>query len=105
MADTGMDILAVPSAFTAQTGAAHWEILVRARALENLCYAIASNQGGFHVNGRETYGHSMIVDPWGKVMAGLPSGAGIVTAEIDPDRLEKVRAAFPALQHRRMHCR
>lgn len=104
MADTGMDILAVPAAFTAQTGAAHWELLVRARAVENLCYTIASNQGGFHVNGRETYGHSMIVDPWGKIMASLPSGAGVVSAEIDPDRLEKVRAAFPALEHRRLRC-
>jgi len=105
MLDMRMDIFAVPSAFTAQTGAAHWEILVRARAVENLCYAIASDQGGFHVNGRETYGHSMIVDPWGKVMASLPSGSGIVSAEIDLERLEKVRVAFPALEHRRMHCR
>jgi len=104
MADTGMDILAIPSAFTARTGAAHWDILVRARALENLCYAIASNQGGFHVNGRETYGHSMIVDPWGKILASLPSGSGIVAAEIDMGRMEKVRAAFPALQHRRLRC-
>jgi nitrilase len=104
MADTGMDILAVPSAFTAQTGAAHWELLVRARAVENLCYTIAANQGGFHVNGRETYGHSMIVDPWGKILATLPTGSGVVCAEIDSDRLQKVRAAFPALQHRRLRC-
>lgn len=104
MADSGMDILAVPAAFTAQTGAAHWEILVRARAVENLCYAIAANQGGFHVNGRETFGHSMIVDPWGKIMASLPTGSGIVSADIDRDRLEKVRAAFPVLQHRRLRC-
>lgn len=105
MADMRMDILAVPSAFTAQTGAAHWEILVRARAVENLCYAIASDQGGYHVNGRETYGHSMIVDPWGKLMACLPSGSGIVSAEVDLERLGKVRTAFPVLEHRRMHCR
>jgi len=102
MAESGMDILAVPAAFTAQTGAAHWDILVRARSVENLCYTIASNQGGFHVSGRETYGHSMIVDPWGKTLASLSSGAGVVCAEIDGDRLEKVRAAFPVLTHRRL---
>jgi nitrilase len=104
MADIGMDILAVPSAFTARTGAAHWEILVRARSVENLCYTIASNQGGFHVNGRETYGHSMIVDPWGNTLAALPTGPGIVTGEVDLDKLAKVRATFPALHHRRLRC-
>ncbi|BBA36901.1 carbon-nitrogen family hydrolase [Methylocaldum marinum] len=105
MAEVGMDILVVPSAFTAQTGAAHWETLVRARSIENLCYTIAANQGGFHVNGRETFGHSMIVDPWGQVLGVLPQGAGAVTAEFDPDRLQKVRAAFPALTHRKLRCR
>jgi nitrilase len=105
MAENGLDVLAVPAAFTAQTGAAHWDLLVRARSVENLCYTVASNQGGFHVNGRETYGHSMIVDPWGKTLAALPSGSGVVCAEIDGDRLEKVRAAFPALNHRRLWCR
>lgn len=105
MAAVGMDILAVPSAFTARTGAAHWEILVRARSVENLCYTIAANQGGFHLNGRETYGHSMIVDPWGVVLAKLPQGAGVVTAEFDRDRLEKVRASFPALEHTKLYCR
>ncbi|MDD5036363.1 MAG: carbon-nitrogen hydrolase family protein [Methylococcaceae bacterium] len=104
MAMGGMDILAVPAAFTAKTGAAHWELLVRARAVENLCYVVASNQGGFHVNGRETFGHSMVVDPWGKRMACQPSGAGEVSAEIDLDQLVKVRTAFPALQHIRLHC-
>jgi predicted amidohydrolase len=104
MAATGMDILVVPSAFTARTGAAHWEILVRARSVENLCYTIAANQGGFHINGRETYGHSMIVDPWGVVLGSLAQGAGVVTAEFDRDRLEKVRAAFPALEHRKLCC-
>ena len=79
-------------------------ILVRARAVENLCYTVAANQGGFHVNGRETYGHSMIVDPWGSVLASQATGAGVVSAEIDLDRLAKVRAAFPALAHRRMRC-
>ena len=99
-----VDIIVLPSAFTETTGKMHWEVLVRARAVENLCYVIASNQGGFHVNGRETYGHSMIVDPWGKIMAEQASGAGVVGAEIDLDKLAKVRAAFPALQHRRLHC-
>lgn len=105
MAETGLDVLAVPSAFTARTGAAHWELLVRARSVENLCYTVAADQGGFHINGRETYGHSMIVDPWGTTLASLTSGAGIVCAEIDHDRLGKVRAAFPALTHRRLWCR
>ena len=105
MAAVGMDILAVPSAFTARTGAAHWEILVRARSVENLCYTIAANQGGFHKNGRETFGHSMIVDPWGAVLASLTQGAGVVTAEFDRDRLEKVRAAFPVLEHTKLYCR
>jgi nitrilase len=95
----GLDILAIPSAFTARTGAAHWELLVRTRSVENLCYTVAANQGGFHVNGRETWGHSLIVDPWGMMLACQPQGAGVVTAEFDPDRLEKVRMAFPALQH------
>lgn len=102
MTETGMDILAVPAAFTARTGAAHWELLVRARSVENLCYTVASNQGGFHVNSRETYGHSMIVDPWGKVLACQPSGSGVVVAEVDTDQLTKVRTTFPALQHRRL---
>lgn len=105
MSSVGMDILAVPSAFTARTGAAHWEILVRARSVENLCYTIAANQGGFHINGRETYGHSMIVDPWGATLASLAQGSGVVTAQFDRDRLERVRAAFPALEHTRLTCR
>ncbi len=105
MSAVGMDILAVPSAFTARTGAAHWEILVRARSVENLCYTIAANQGGFHLSGRETYGHSMVVDPWGVVLARQPQGAGVVLAEFDRDRLEKVRAAFPVLDHIKLYCR
>lgn len=105
MADRGLDILAVPAAFTALTGAAHWEILLRARSVENLCYTIASNQGGFHRNGRETFGHSMIIDPWGKILASLPTGAGVVCAEIDRERIRQVRTAFPVLDHRRLYCR
>jgi nitrilase len=97
----GMDILVIPSAFTAETGVAHWEILLRARAVENLCYVIAPNQGGFHLNGRKTFGHSMVIDPWGVVLDCYKTGAGFVSAEIDMERLEKVRGAFPALNHRR----
>lgn len=104
MTRKGLDILVIPSAFTAKTGAAHWEILLRARAIENLCYVIAPDQGGFHVNGRQTYGHSMIVDPWGVVLDCCKTGPGFVSADIDKSRLEKTRAAFPALEHRRFFC-
>ena len=100
----GMEILVIPSAFTAETGAAHWELLLRARAVENLCYVIAPNQGGFHLNGRKTFGHSMIIDPWGVVLDCYKTGGGFVSAEIDLERLEKVRGAFPALNHRRFFC-
>lgn len=104
MAAQGMDILVIPSAFTSETGAAHWEVLLRARAIENLCYVIAPNQGGFHINGRKTFGHSMIIDPWGVVLDCYKTGGGFVTAEIDFDRLDKVRSAFPVLSHRRFYC-
>jgi len=100
MVDQGMEILALPSAFTAITGKAHWEILVRARAIENLCYVLASAQGGFHISGRETHGNSMIVDPWGQMLDRLPSGSGIVVAQLDMDRLRNVRRTFPCLDHR-----
>jgi len=102
MVEQGMEILVIPSAFTAETGAAHWELLIRARAVENLCYVIAPNQGGFHLNGRKTFGHSMIVDPWGIVLGCCETGGGSVIADLDIERLQKVRAAFPALQHRRI---
>ena len=104
MIDEGMEILMLPSAFTAKTGAAHWDLLVRTRAVENLCYVIASNQGGFHLNGRETYGHSMIVDPWGKVVSEITSGSGIACGEVDCELLRKIRVSFPALNHRRLVC-
>lgn len=96
-----LDIIIIPSAFTAKTGAAHWEILLRARAIENLCYVIAPNQGGFHKNGRQTFGHSMIIDPWGVVLDCYKTGSGFVSADIDKNRLEKTRASFPVLEHRR----
>jgi len=102
MANQGMDVLIIPSAFTAETGAAHWEVLLRARAIENLCYVVAPNQGGFHLNGRKTFGHSMIVDPWGVVLDCYKTGSGFVIADIELERIQKVRAAFPVLQHRQI---
>ncbi|BBA37044.1 carbon-nitrogen family hydrolase [Methylocaldum marinum] len=102
LAAQGLDILALPSAFTAATGKAHWDVLVRARAVENLCYVVAANQGGTHPNGRETYGHSMVVDPWGSVLAQLDTEPGVVLAEVSRRRIEEVRTTFPALRHRRI---
>ncbi|MBI3348923.1 MAG: carbon-nitrogen hydrolase family protein [Burkholderiales bacterium] len=95
------ELLAVPAAFTYTTGEKHWELLLRARAVENQCYVIAPAQGGKHANGRRTWGHSMIVDPWGEVLAVLPEGEGVVCAEMDPARLAQVRQQLPALAHRR----
>ncbi len=100
----GMEVLILPSAFTQKTGAAHWELLLRARAVENLCYVIAPNQGGFHVNGRQTFGHSMIIDPWGTILDCKKTNAGTVSAEIDLVRLHKTRESFPVLQHRQISC-
>ncbi len=96
------DLLSVPAAFTHTTGLAHWELLLRARAVENQCYVIAAAQGGRHENGRRTYGHSMVVDPWGEVLAVLPEGEGVVFAEVDAARIASVRAQLPALEHRRL---
>jgi nitrilase len=96
----GAQIITVPSAFTAPTGRAHWETLLRARAIENLCHVIAPAQSGFHPNGRETYGDSMIVDHWGAVLQRLPRGQGFVVAEIDLNRQAEARTSFPALTHR-----
>lgn len=104
MADSGVEIIVVPAAFTAETGAAHWEVLLRARAIENLCYIIAPAQGGFHLNGRKTHGHSMIIDPWGVVLDCYKTGGGFVSADIDKDRIEKIRSTFPVLEHRRFFC-
>jgi nitrilase len=98
----GADFFVVPSAFTAITGKAHWEIIVRTRAVENLCYMIAAAQGGYHVSGRATHGHSMIIDPWGGIMDSLASGSGFVLAELDKERLQSIRNNFPALEHRRV---
>jgi len=95
----GAEILVVPSAFTAVTGLAHWEVLVRARAIENLCYVLAPNQGGLHANGRQTYGHSMIVGPWGEVLSAHESGLGMVFADLDLKHLHQLRQQFPCNDH------
>ncbi|MGD2111806.1 MAG: carbon-nitrogen hydrolase family protein [Gammaproteobacteria bacterium] len=102
--EAGLEIIVLPSAFTAITGRAHWEVLVRARAIENLCYVIAPDQGGYHLNGRETYGHSMIVDPWGTVLNSLARGPGVVCADVDLGRLQSARRNFPSIAHRRLQC-
>lgn len=98
----GAVVLAVPSAFTCTTGARHWSLLNRARAVENLAFVIAAAQTGTHVNGRETWGHSMIVDPWGDVLAERASEPGVVMAAIDTGAQQRLRQRFPALQHRRL---
>jgi len=96
------DLLAVPSAFTYTTGQSHWEMLLRARAVENQAFVIAPAQGGRHQNGRRTWGHSMIIDPWGQVLCSLPEGEGVVLADVDTARLQSVRGQLPALTHRRL---
>lgn len=98
--EQGMEIIVVPSSFTAFTGKAHWEPLLLTRAIENQCYVVAAAQGGYHLNGRATHGHSMIVDPWGTVLDILPSGAGYVIGEVDHAKLKLTRENFPVSQHR-----
>lgn len=105
LSDDGMDICVMPSAFTAITGKSHWEPLVRARAIENQCYMVAPDQGGFHLNGRETYGNSMVVDPWGNILDRIASGTGVVLAEMDEEFLSNTRKNFPVLEHRRLNCK
>ena len=95
-----VDIIVVPSAFTETTGKAHWESLIRARAIENLCYVIAPAQGGYHLSGRETHGNSMIVDPWGVILDRLPRGSGVVIANINREYQASLRQSLPALKHR-----
>jgi len=102
MVDLGVEIIAVPSAFTAITGKAHWETLVRARAIENLSYVIAAGQGGYHIGGRETHGDSMVVDAWGNILDRLYRGSGVVIADINVAQLQTVRASFPSLSHRKL---
>ena len=96
----GVDLILVPSAFTETTGKAHWEILLRARAIENLAYVLAPAQGGYHVNGRETHGDTMLVDPWGVVLDRLPRGSGIVIGDMERAHIGKLRESLPALAHR-----
>lgn len=95
-----VSLIVVPAAFTYTTGSAHWEILLRARAIENQCYVLAAAQGGKHENGRRTWGHSMLIDPWGEVLQCLPEGEGVVLGDIDPARMNDVRLSLPALRHR-----
>lgn len=94
------DLIVVPAAFTATTGRAHWTTLLAARAIENLCYVLASAQGGRHENGRATFGHSMLIDPWGQVVAQHPDGAGVAIGDLDPQLIADLRARLPALAHR-----
>jgi predicted amidohydrolase len=105
MLDSDVEVLAIPACFTALTGKAHWETLVRARAIENLTYVIAAAQGGYHISGRETHGHSMIVDPWGTVLAQVPRGTDCICCPLDLDYQRSVRRNFPTIEHRRLKCR
>jgi predicted amidohydrolase len=102
LSSAGAVALAVPAAFTLMTGKDHWEVLLRARAIENQCYVIAAAQHGSHPGNRLTYGHSMIVDPWGTVLCCCPDGPGVAVAEIDPTALARIRSSLPALKHRRL---
>ncbi len=101
LAEAGASMLAIPSAFTLQTGEAHWHVLIRARAIENGCFVFAAAQGGKHENGRDTFGHSLIVDPWGRILAEGAAQPGVVMAEIDLAEVSKARARIPSLQHGR----
>ena len=95
-------LIVVPSSFTAITGAAHWHVLLKARAIENQCYLLAAAQGGLHPNGRRTFGHSVLIDPWGVVLAERDEGPGVIVGDIDPARIATVRRELPALAHRRL---
>jgi len=102
LSSRGAELVAIPSAFTALTGQVHWEVLVRARAIENQAYVLAAAQGGYHPNGRKTHGDSMIVDPWGRIVNRLSRGPGVVLGDIDLDQLNDVRGNMPCLRHRRL---
>jgi deaminated glutathione amidase len=101
LAEAGSMFLAIPSSFTKQTGEAHWHVLNRARAIENGCYVLAAAQGGHHENGRDTFGHSLVIDPWGRVLAEGDVEPGVVIAEVDPAEVAAARARIPSLQHGR----
>lgn len=100
--EEGAELFVIPSAFTAFTGRAHWESLVRARAIENLVYVVAAAQVGRHAKGRETWGHSMVVDPWGEIVAERAEGPGLAVADIELARIEEVRGQLPSVEHRRL---
>ncbi|MBL7000288.1 MAG: carbon-nitrogen hydrolase family protein [Gammaproteobacteria bacterium] len=99
--DKGADVILLPAAFTAVTGKAHWHALLKARAIENLSFVVASAQGGYHVNGRETYGHSLILDPWGNVLDEIKSGSGYAIADLNLSQQKQLRKRFPVLSHRK----
>jgi predicted amidohydrolase len=101
LAEAGASFLAIPSAFTQKTGEAHWHVLMRARAIENGCFVFAAAQGGTHENGRDTFGHSLIVDPWGKILAEGGTEPGVIMAEVDPTQVALARSRIPSLQHGR----
>ncbi|MEW6644529.1 MAG: carbon-nitrogen hydrolase family protein [Pseudomonadota bacterium] len=101
LAEAGSSFISIPSAFTRKTGEAHWNVLMRARAIETGCYIFAAAQGGKHENGRETFGHSLIVDPWGTILAEADTEPGVILAKIDPAKVESVRKSIPSLQHGR----
>jgi predicted amidohydrolase len=101
LAEAGASFLAIPSAFTRQTGEAHWHVLMRARAIETGCFVLAAAQGGRHENGRETYGHSLVVDPWGRILAEGGTEPGVVFADVDPAEVAAARARIPSLEHGR----
>jgi predicted amidohydrolase len=101
LAEAGASFLAIPSAFTKQTGEAHWHVLMRARAIENGCFVLAAAQGGDHENGRKTFGHSLVVDPWGRVVAEGGTEPGVIFADIDPAQVSAARGKVPSLQHGR----
>lgn len=103
LVDKGAEIITVPAAFTATTGQAHWEALLRARAIENQCYIVAPGQWGTHASGRQTFGHSMIIDPWGVVLARRDAGDDVVAGDIDLEKLADIRKRFPSLTHRRLN--
>jgi predicted amidohydrolase len=96
-----VDCHLIPAAFTYTTGKAHWEILLRARAIENQCYVLSSAQGGIHINQRRTWGDSMLIDPWGEILTNLPKGEGFITGTLSKDKLKEVRSQLPALKHRK----
>jgi predicted amidohydrolase len=102
LAIAGARVLLVPAAFTTHTGRDHWEVLLRARAIENQCYVVAAGQWGDHDPGRSTFGHSMVIDPWGTVIAQAVDGTGVVVADLDLERLERIRRELPSLANRRL---